>query len=111
MAWAYTLYWTVWFFRGSEQLLLAEDYCTKRIFNTLLSWNWHFERDLIKNVRLREPKLVRGLFKSPLPLRDYGHVAFDYGHKTVQFGACLDPKDARAIINTLSNWLGERKKK
>lgn len=106
--WVYTFYWVIWFFWGSERLLLGEERCTKLIFNPLLSWNWHFERDLIKNVRLREPGLVRGLFKSPVPVRDYGHVAFDYGRKTVQFGACIDPLDARVIVATLSRWLGEK---
>jgi hypothetical protein len=109
---AFALIWTVF---GRERLTLTEQYLDVRREALGLGRGWRYDLANVKDLR------ASGLPSSTMTWGSGGHfwsyggggqIAFDYGPKTVRFGATIDEAEAKQIVAQLVSrnaWLRRSK--
>jgi len=109
VGWVLTASAILWMLFGRETFEMSSQVATKRLVAAFLARKWHFNPQLIRNVR-KNPAMQDRERPSPLgfPGKSSGDVAFDYGQRTIFFGTELEPAEADLIVETISHRLGRQ---
>ncbi|ASP32868.1 hypothetical protein [Labrenzia sp. VG12] len=100
----------LWMLAGQESLTVSRTHVTKTVSIPLINWSWHYNPALMTKTRRNVvPSTRYGRNQLNNPLGKQGRVAFDYGQKTVTFGAGLDDAEADFVLDSLKSGLGLRR--
>lgn len=110
LGWLFAVFALLWMLGGKEQLMLQNAGLTKRISVWLLGRSRHYDLNLVSKVRKNASlKTTSPNANLDSPFGKNGRIAFDYGQKTVTFGAGIDDAETDLILSALKTRLGSRR--
>lgn len=109
VGWVFATSTILWMLLGREIFEMNSQVATKRLVAAFVGRKWHFNPQLIRNVRKSQLPDTSGNRRNfGFPGRSSGDVAFDYGQRTIFFGTDLEPAEADLIVETISQRLGRQ---